>query len=116
METATHIAEIYKSGIGAVYQCDRRNRLIVKFAGTVTALKVDAFLRLQRVVAGIDLEAMAASTERSSDVEIVSVCGCERCYVLTLPELCAFKELLEGARFALELNRLLGECLDAALA
>ena len=116
MKTATSLAEIFASEAGAIYQCDRRNRLLIHFAGQLSVLKVEAFLRLKRAVDKIDLEAMAASTLRSSDFEIISVCGCDRCYVLMLPELCALRELLAGARFALALNSMLHECLSAEIA
>ena len=116
MQTATPLAEIFTSKEGTVYQCDRRNRVLVHFAGQLTVLKIDAFLRLKRAVDSIDLEEMAASTARSSDFELISVCGCDRCYVLTLPELCTFKELLGQAKFAMSLNSMLHECLYTELA
>ena len=116
MQTAIQLNEIHTSGIGAVFQCDSRNRLLVHFAGEVAALKVDAFLRLKKAVDSIDLELMATSTNRSSDFEIISVCGCNRCYVLTLPELYAFKELLAEAKFAMELNSVLHACFSSQLA
>ncbi len=115
MHTATKLAEIYTSEAGAVYQCDRRNRLVLHFAGEVSILKLDAFLRLKQAVDSIDLDVMASSPERSSDFGIVTVCGCDRCFVLTLAELYTFKELLAGARFVLELNSMLHECLNATL-
>ena len=116
MKRAATLAEIYTTTAGAIYQCDSRNRVLVHFAGQLTVLKVEAFLRLKRAVDNVDLEEMAASTARAADVEIISVCGCDRCYVLTLPELYAFKELLEGAKFAMSLNSVLHECLSAQLA
>ncbi|RAU82303.1 hypothetical protein [Pontibacter arcticus] len=115
-QSVTPLTEIFTTEAGAVYQCDKRNRLLLAFKGELTVIKVEAFLRLKRVVDAIDLESMAVSTNRSSDFEIVSVCGCDRCYVLTLTELHTFKELLAGARFALELNSMLHECLRAQLA
>ncbi|MCC9138179.1 hypothetical protein ACFSKU_00385 [Pontibacter silvestris] len=111
MQIATELLEIYATNAGAVYQCDHRNRVLVHFAGEIAVLKVDAFLRLKHAIDSIDLEAMAANTERSSDFEIVTVCGCERCYVLTLMELYALRELLAGARFSMELNSMLYQCL-----
>ncbi|GHA76476.1 hypothetical protein [Pontibacter akesuensis] len=114
-QTAIQTAEIYTSETGAVYQCDRSNRLILSFAGHATVLKVEAFLRLKRVVDSIDLQAMANSPARCSDYEIVSVCGCDRCFVLTLTELIALKELLASARFMMELNSMLHQCLNAEL-
>ena len=112
MQIATQLAEIYTTSAGAVLQCDRRSRLLINFAGLVSVLKVDAFLRLKKVVDSIDLEEMATNTERSSDLEIISVCGCEAVFILSLPELNAFKELLAGAKFTLELNSMLQERLS----
>ncbi|WP_276499210.1 hypothetical protein [Pontibacter litorisediminis] len=111
MHTATQLPDIYTSEAGAVYQCDRHNRLLLRFAGELTVLKLDAFLRLKQAVDSIDLDAMASSPDRSSDFGIVTVCGCDRCFVLTLTELHDLKELLAGAKFVLELNRMLHECL-----
>lgn len=108
--------EIFATKAGAVYQCDKRNRLVVDFAGSVTALKVEAFLRLKCAVDSIDLGTMAVNIERCSDYELVTVCGCDRLYVLTLPELYTFKELLGGAKFVLELNSMLHERLYVQLA
>ncbi|MBF9254003.1 hypothetical protein I2I11_11930 [Pontibacter sp. 172403-2] len=116
MQTVAPLVEIYTSEAGAVYQCNRRNRLRLHFAGTQTTLKVEAFLRLRKVVEGINLHEMATSTNRCSDFEVITICGCDRCFVLTLPELIAFKELLDGARFMLELNSMLHECLHAEVA
>lgn len=107
----TELVEIYANEAGAVYQCDRKNRLMLFFNGTLNVLKVDTFLRLRKVVASIDLQQMAANPSRSSDYEIVSVCGCDRCFILSLTELHALRDLLAGAKFSLELNRLLHECL-----
>ncbi|RIJ42871.1 hypothetical protein [Pontibacter oryzae] len=115
IDTVTQLSEIYTSDAGAVYQCDRRNRLLLHFGGQLSVLKVDAFLRLKHAVDSIDLAAMASSPARSSDFSIITVCGCERCFVLTLCELHTFKELLAGARFVLELNSMLQECLNATL-
>ncbi|GAB3535081.1 hypothetical protein GCM10027443_23320 [Pontibacter brevis] len=115
-QTATPLAEIITSEAGAVYQCDRSNRVLVHFAGQVAALKIDAFLRLKQAVDSIDLEDMAASTARYADIEVISVYGCDRCYVLTLPELYVFKELLGQAKFFMALNSMLHECLSTELA
>ena len=111
MTAAPELVEIYANEAGAVFQCDRKHRLMLYFAGTLNVLKVDTFLRLKKAVASIDLEQMAADPSRSSDYEIVSICGCDRCFILSLTELYALRDLLAGAKFSLELNRLLHECL-----
>ncbi len=116
MQNATLLNEIYTCPAGAVYQCNQRNRLLLHFAGTHTVLKVEAFLRLKKAIDRIELDEMATSTKRSSDFEVITICGCDRCYVLTLPELLAFKELLDGAKFMLELNSMLHQCLHMQLA
>ena len=116
MHTSIQLTDIYTSEVGAVYQCDRRNRLLVEFAGEIAVLKVDTFLRLKQAVDSVDLEQMAANPNRASDFEIVSVCGCDKCYVLTLPQLHVFKELLAEAKFVLDLNSMLHECLYTQMA
>lgn len=116
MQIATQLTEIYTTSAGAVLQCDKRNRLLINFAGLASVLKVEAFLRLKRAVDSIDLEEMATSTKRSSDLEIISVCGCEALFILSLPELNALKELLAGAKFTLELNSMLHERLSSQFA
>ncbi|WP_299824343.1 hypothetical protein [uncultured Pontibacter sp.] len=116
MQTSIQLTDIYTSEAGAVYQCDRRNRLVVHFDGELAVLKVEAFLRLKKAVDSIDLEVMAASTDRATDFEIISVCGCDKIYVLALPQLCAFKALLAEAKFSLDLNSMLHECLYTQIA
>jgi hypothetical protein len=111
MPAATELVEIYANQSGAVYQSDSQRRLVVNFAGALSVLKVDAFLRLKQAVDSINLEQMAANPSRSSDYEIVSVCGCDRCFILSLTELYTLRDLLAGAKFTLELNRMLHECL-----
>jgi hypothetical protein len=111
MPAATEMVEVYANEAGAIYQCDRKSRLMLSFNGNLNLLKVDTFLRLKKAVDSIDLQQMAANPSRSSDYEIVSVCGCDRCFILTLTELYAFRDLLTGAKFMLELNRMLHECL-----
>ncbi|MEJ8756142.1 hypothetical protein WG947_03980 [Pontibacter sp. H259] len=113
VQISAEMQEIFATEAGAVYQCDKRNRLLVDFAGSLVVLKVETFLRLKKAVESIDLSNMAVNTERCSDYELITVCGCDKLYVLTLPQIYSFRELLGGARFALELNSMLHECLKA---
>ncbi|NDK55036.1 hypothetical protein [Pontibacter fetidus] len=115
-QITTVMQEVFATEVGAVYQCNKRNRLVVDFANAQIVLKVDAFLRLKKAVDSIDLRDMAVNTQRCSDYELLTVCGCEKLYVLTLPEIYSFKELLGGAKFALELNSMLHECLHTQVA
>jgi hypothetical protein len=50
---------------------------------------------------------MASDPDPACDFEIITMCACEHCYVLTLPQVIALKELLAGAKVMLELNSIL---------
>lgn len=116
MQIATHTTEIYTISTGTVSQCDKRNRLLINFAGSVSVVNVETFLRLKRAVDSIDLEEMATNTRCSSDLEVIAVCGCEPVFILALSEIYALKELLAGAKFILELNSMLHERLSCQFA
>lgn len=109
MEIATHFREIYSTDNGCIYQCDKKRCFAVDFGGYLTEFKLPCFFALKKLVDSIDIEAMALDPSKSSDVEIISPCGSDRCYVLTLPQLIEFKELLSGARVMLQLNSILHE-------
>lgn len=101
--------EIFSTARGCVYQCDSKRCFFVDFGGSVTEYKFPCFIALKSLVDRIDIEAMATSPSRASDVEIIAPCGSDRVYVLTLPEVIEFRELLAGARVMLQLNSILHE-------
>ena len=103
------LKEIYRTPNGCVYQCDKKRCFVVDFAGYPTEFKFPCFVALKRLVDRIDLESMALNPDTSADVEIISPCGSDRCYVLTLPQLIEFKGLLEGTRVMLQLNSIIHE-------
>jgi len=109
MEVQEKFKEIFRTDHGCVYQCDKKRCFFVDFAGSMTEYKFPCFLALKKLVDRIDVEAMALNPSHASDVEIISPCGCERVYVLTLPEIIAFRELLAGAKVMLQLNSILHE-------
>ena len=109
MEIATHFKEIYSTANGCVYQCDKKRCFAIDFGGYLTEFKLPCFFALKRLVDRIDLDAMALDSAMASDIEIISPCGSERCYVLTLSQLIEFRELLAGARVMLQLNSILHE-------
>lgn len=104
--------ELYRTAAGCVSQCDRENRILVDFGGHVACYRIDTFRKLKKTVDAIDLQAMAQNADRAADFALVSVFGCERFYVLSLTQVVAFRELLDGAKFMLELNSVLHECLS----
>jgi hypothetical protein len=103
------LEEVFRTERGCVYQSDAENCLYVDFGGRAIKYRIACFFRLKALVDKINLTAMAANPDRSSDVEIISLCACEHCYVLTLSEIVALKELLAGARVMIELNSILKE-------
>ena len=109
MLLSAQFREIYRTPNGCVYQCDKKGCFGVDFGGYMTEYKMPCFFSLKRQLDLIDVEAMALNPARASDIEIISPCGNERCYVLTLPELLEFRELLCGARVMLQLNSILHE-------
>ena len=109
MQVAEHFREIYRTENGCVYQCDHKRCFSIDFGGYTTDFKFPCFFALKNLVDKIDLDAMVLNPAKASDIEIISPCGSERCYVLTLYELIEFKELLAGARVMLQLNSILHE-------
>lgn len=116
MQIAEHFKEIYRTENGCVYQCDQKRCFEVEFCGEITEFKLPCFFALKNLVDKIDLEEMALNPANACDIEIISPCGSDRCYVFTLPELIEFKELLAGARVMLQLNSILHERLYRRIA
>lgn len=75
----------------------------------MTEYKLPCFFALKKLVDKIDLDAMALNPSKYSDIEIISPCGSERCYVLTLSEVLEFRDLLSGTCVMLQLNSILHE-------
>ena len=111
MQVATdlQLKEIYSTSNGCVYQCESKRCFVVDFGGYLTEYKLPCFFALKNLIDRIDLDAMLLDPATASDIEIISPCGSERCYVLTLAQLLEFKELLSGARVMLQLNSILHE-------
>lgn len=109
MQEPQNFKEIYSTQNGCIYQCDKKRCFGVDFGGYMTEYNFPCFFALKKMVDNIDLDAMALNPEKSSDIEIISPCGSERCYVLSLSDTLEFKELLAGARVMLQLNSILHE-------
>jgi len=68
-------------------------------------------MKLRKAVYHIDIEKALLNTSRDPDVEIIFICACDHCYVLSLLQIIALKELLQGTFVMLELNRILHNAL-----
>lgn len=102
-----NLAPVFETSNGSVYQSDNENCWYVDFAGKFARFDYRCMMKLKKAVLGIDIEALLLATDKAPDVEIVFICACDHCYVLTLLEIIAFKELLEGTFVMLELNRII---------
>jgi hypothetical protein len=105
----TILEEVFRTEAGCIFQSDAENCLYVDFGGRAIKFSLLCFFRLKSLVDKVNLPDMATCPERSSDIEIISPCACEHCYVLTLAEIAALKDLLAGAKVMLELNSILKE-------
>lgn len=103
------LIELYSNPKGSTFQCDATNRIIVEFDDVQVALRIRDFLTFKRKVDSVDLHTMIFNTDDAYDVEIIRAPRTDHSFVLTLCDLVALRDLLNGTRFTLELNSLLNE-------
>lgn len=99
--------ELYRTEVGAVLQCNRQNCYLLNFAGETTAFRVNDFLSFKRKVDSIDLEFMLTDTSPGSDFAVIMPHRVSRCFLLTVEDVLSLRELLDGAKFIIELNCML---------
>lgn len=103
------LIEVYSSINGKVFQDNQRFHYVLEWQGERSTFKAPCFFGFKRRLDGIDVEEMLSSPSACHDVEIVAPCGCDRCFVLTIPEILELRSLLSGARVMMELNSILYE-------
>ena len=111
---AQHQKELYRTLNGCFYQDNKHNLLVLEWYGRQTILKLPCFFSLRKLVDALDVVPLLNCASRTHDVEILTPCGCDRCFVLTIPEILEFKDLLAGTRAMMELNSILHERLRRA--
>lgn len=99
--------EVFNTAKGAVFQSDSENCWYIDFAGKLARFDYRSIMKLRKAIYALDIEALLLNSEKTADLEIVFICACDHCYVLTLLEIISFKTLLEGTFVMLELNRIL---------
>jgi hypothetical protein len=99
--------EVFATKAGTVYQSDKENCLYLDFAGKIARFDYVCLARLKKIVERIDVERMLLNSSGAADLEIISMCACEHCYVLRTTEIVALKELLQGAFVMFQLNNIL---------
>ncbi|GHE42619.1 hypothetical protein GCM10017764_27580 [Sphingobacterium griseoflavum] len=98
------VEEVFKTTQGAVYQCSRKNCYWLEFQHSTTAFKISDFFLFKKRIDAIDVASMIGDASRSADFEIVMPFRTERCFLLSVADVLALKEILSGAKFAIELN------------
>lgn len=111
-----HFKEIYRTLNGCIYQDNQRSQLVLEWYGVRSVLKIPCYFSLKKLVNGIVLEVLLSSPERFCDVEVINPCGCDRCFVLTIPQIIEFKDLVNGTKTMMELNSILHERLRRSFA
>ncbi|WP_426671561.1 hypothetical protein ACPPVU_10015 [Mucilaginibacter sp. McL0603] len=106
------MTEVFGTDKGAIFQCDTDRCWYVDFAGKFARFDYRNLLKLRKAVYNVDIEKALLDDSKSPDVEIIFICACDHCYVLTLIQIIALKEILEGTFVMLELNNILHDRLQ----
>ncbi|MDB4920725.1 hypothetical protein [Mucilaginibacter sp.] len=101
------MTEVFKTNAGAIYQCDAERCWYVDFAGKLAKFDYRCLLKLRKAVYHVDIEQTLLDTTNAPDVEIIFICACDHFYVLTLLQIIALKEILQGTFVMLELNNII---------
>lgn len=99
-----NVEEIFKTENGAMYQCSRKNCYWLEFQNTTTSFRVSDFLTFKKRIDQIDIEKMLCDSSRTSDFEIIMPFRTERCFILSVEDILNLREILDGAKFMIELN------------
>lgn len=99
--------EVFSTVNGAIYQSDDEGCWYVDFAGKLAKFDYRNLIKLRKAVYHIDIDNLLLSSTKAPDLEILFICACEHCYVLSLIEIIALKELLQGTFVMLELNHII---------
>lgn len=102
-----HFEEVFSNSKGAIYQSDSECCWYVDFAGKLAKFDYRNLFKLKKAVYLIDIEQMLLDSSKAPDLEIIFICACDHCYVLSLLQIIELKELLQGTFVMLELNHIL---------
>lgn len=105
--------EVFSTEHGSVFQCNNRNCYWLEFGGSRTPFRVSQFLQFKRQLEQIDLSKLLGDCSRAADLTIIMPQHTERCYVLCVQDILRLREILDGAKFMIELNSMVRECLRA---
>jgi hypothetical protein len=99
--------EVFSTNNGAIYQSDLERCWYIDFAGKLSRFDYRNLLKLKKAVYQIDIEDRLLNSTKSADLEIIFICACDHCYVLSLIQIIKLKEILQGTFAMLELNHII---------
>lgn len=106
-EQKINFIEVFTTKDGAIYQSDSENCWYIDFAGKLARFDYRNLLKLKKAVYQIDIEHLLLNSDKAPDLEIIFICACDHCYVLSLLQIIKLKDLLEGTFTMLELNHII---------
>lgn len=104
---AIQFTEVFSTANGAIYQSDSEACWYIDFAGKLARFDYRNLLKLKKAVYQIDIEELLLNSTKSADLEIIFICACDHCYVLSLVQIIKLKEILQGTFAMLELNHII---------
>jgi len=108
------LEEIFRTEHGAVLQCSNKNCYWLEFAGDCTPFKVADFISFRKQVDTIAVDELLCAPTSSSDLTILMPFRSQRCFVLNVTEVVRLKELMQGAKFMMELPGVIKDCLKVS--
>ena len=105
------LIEIYDSPHGSVFQCNKTNSYLLKYSGIVTAFKPSDFLNFIKQVNCVNIEELIYARS-GGDTVLIMPPYCDRCFLLSLTDLLNLKDLLNSAKFNLQLCSMLNSRLQ----
>ncbi len=102
-----NLTEVFQTTSGTIYQSDRENCWYIDFAGKMARFDYRNLIKIKKAVYQIDIEELLLKNAKSADLEIVFICACDHCYVLSIIDIINLKQLLQGTFVVLELNHII---------
>lgn len=107
-------AEVFSTTQGAIFQSDEDRCWYVNFAGKLAKFDYRCLLKLKKAVYNVNIEQKLLSSAKDPDLEIIFICACDHTYILSILQIIALKELLEGTFVMLQLNSIIHDKLYRA--
>lgn len=98
---------VFANENGSVLQCDVQNCYFLEFKGQLSSFKVGDFLAFKRKIDSFNIEHKLIDTSPGADVELIMPFRCGVFFILQITDILQLRELLEGAKFMIDLNSVL---------